>query len=216
MNKGILTVKKPASMVDSYYEDEEFQKELDRVSLVAISESEQTRVIKNIRKTLASALKKKYGFSNGELKDLTTKILKIHGLDESNFDTLNLFEQFLTERTNDISIDDNSNKNEKTVAGLLNEVNSSNNKLIGYHLLYNVMKELYGQTEAKILSGDMYDFSLGLSDSSKITLPYCWALDASKLVMEGRKFGQLPSKPAKRVDSYIAALNETVHQMSSH
>lgn len=216
MNKGILTVKKPASMVDSYYEDEEFQKELDRVSLVAISESEQTRVIKNIRKTLASALKKKYGFSNGELKELTTKILKIHGLDESNFDTLNLFEQFLTERTNDVSIDDNSNKNEKTVAGLLNEVNSSNNKLIGYHLLYNVMKELFGQSEAKILSGDLYDMSLGLSDSTKITLPYCWALDASKLVIEGRKFGQLPSKPAKRVDSYIAALNETVHQMSSH
>lgn len=216
MNKGILTVKKPASMVDSYYEDDEFQKELDRVSLVAISESEQTRVIKNIRKTLASALKKKYGFSNGELKDLTTQILKIHGLDESNFDTLNLFEQFLTERTNDVSIDDNSNKNEKTVAGLLNEVNSSNNKLIGYHLLYNVMKEMYGQSEAKILSGDLYDMSLGLSDSTKITLPYCWALDASKLVMEGRKFGQLPSKPAKRVDSYIAALNETVHQISSH
>ena len=34
--------------------------------------------------------------------------------------------------------------------------------------------------------------------------------------MEGRKFGQLPSAPAKRVQSYINALNETVHQMTSH
>ena len=55
-----------------------------------------------------------------------------------------------------------------------------------------------------------------MSDSTKILLPYCWALDASKLVIEGRKFGQLPSAPAKRVQSYISALNETVHQMSSH
>lgn len=215
MSKGIINVKSP-SFLDSYYTDEEFEKELDKVSLEALSESEQTRVIKNIRKTLANTLKKKYGFSNGELKELTTKILKIHGLEESNFDAISNFSQFLNERVNDLSIDDNSNKNEKTIAGLHNEINNSNNKLIGYHMLYQVMKELYGQAEAKILSGDMYDLSLGLSDSSKINLPYCWALDASKLVIEGRKFGQLPSKPAKRVDSYIAALNETIHQMASH
>lgn len=213
--KKILTVKSP-TIIDSYYTDEEFEKELDKISLEALASSGQMRVIQNIRKTLAVALKKKYGFSNGELKELTTKILKIHGLDESNFDSLNMFEQVLTERTNDVSIDDNSNKNEKTVAGTLNEVNSPYNKLIGYHMLYQVMKELYGQAEAKVLSGDLYDLSLGLSDATKICLPYCWALDASKLVIEGRKFGQLPSAPVHRVDSYIAALDETIHQMSSH
>ena len=83
-------------------------------------------------------------------------------------------------------------------------------------MLYGVMKDLYGQAEAKVLSGDLYDFSLGLSDSTNILIPYCWALDASKIVMEGRKFGQLPSAPVHRVDSYISALDETIHQMSSH
>ena len=140
MNKQILNVKMP-NIIDSYYNDEEFEHELDKISLDSICSSEQSRVIRNIRKTLASALKKKYGFSNGELKELTTKILKIHGLDESNFDALSMFDAFVTERINDLSIDDNSNKNEKTIAGTLNEVNSSNMKLIGFHMLYQVMKE---------------------------------------------------------------------------
>ena len=96
-DKKILNVKMP-NIIDSYYEDEEFQAELEGISLEKICDSEQTRVIKNIRKTLASTLKKKYGFTNGELKELTTKILKIHGLDESNFDTLSMFDSFVSER----------------------------------------------------------------------------------------------------------------------
>lgn len=213
--KKILNVKSP-TIVDSYYEDEDFKKELDKVSDDILINAETTRTIKNIKKTLASALKKKYGFSNGELKELTSKILNIHGLDATNFDTLANFAKILDSRVNDVSIDDNSNKNEKTIAGVNNEITASNRKLIGYHMLYGVMKDLYGQAEAKVLSGDLYDFSLGLSDSTNILIPYCWALDASKLVWEGRKFGQLPSAPVHRVDSYISALDETIHQMSSH
>lgn len=214
-DKKILNVKIP-TIVDSYYEDEDFKKELDKVSNDILINAETTRTINNIKKTLASALKKKYGFSNGELKELTTKILKIHGLDVSNFDVLSSFAKIMEERVNDVSIDDNSNKNEKTVAGVNNEITASFRKLIGYHMLYGVMKDLYGQAEAKVLSGDLYDLSLGLSDSTNILIPYCWALDSSKLVLEGRKFGQLPSGPVHRLDSYVAALCETVHQMSSH
>ena len=213
--KRILNVKSP-TIVDSYYEDEDFQKELDKVSDDILINAETNRTIKNIRKTLASALKKKYGFTNGELKELTSKILKIHGLEASNFDALSSFAKILESRVNDVSIDDNSNKNEKTIAGVNNEITASFRKLVGYHMLYGVMKDLFGQAEAKVLSGDLYDFSLGLSDSTNILIPYCWALDASKIVLEGRKFGQLPSAPVHRVDSYIAALDETIHQMSSH
>lgn len=213
--KRILNVKSP-TIVDSYYEDEDFQKELDKVSDDILINAETNRTIKNIRKTLASALKKKYGFTNGELKELTSKILKIHGLEASNFDALSSFAKILESRVNDVSIDDNSNKNEKTIAGVNNEITAAFRKLVGYHMLYGVMKDLYGQAEAKVLSGDLYDFSLGLSDSTNILIPYCWALDASKIVLEGRKFGQLPSAPVHRIDSYISALDETIHQMSSH
>ena len=92
--KKILNVKSP-TIVDSYYEDEDFKKELDKVSNDILITAETTRTIKNIKKTLASALKKKYGFSNGELKELTSNILKIHGLDASNFDTLANFAKIM-------------------------------------------------------------------------------------------------------------------------
>lgn len=44
----------------------------------------------------------------------------------------------------------------------------------------------------------------------------CFSINASKLVMEGRPFGSLPSAPPHRVMSYINALTETVHQLSNH
>lgn len=98
----------------------------------------------------------------------------------------------------------------------MNELEKSIDKLIGYDVLYRTMKDLYGEKEAKKLSGEMYTYALGLSDSSNVILPYCWALDASKLVTIGREFGVLKSKPAKRVSSYISMLCETIHQMSNH
>lgn len=88
--------------------------------------------------------------------------------------------------------------------------------MVGVRALYRELKELYGKREAKRLCGDMYDLSLAISDSTKILLPYCYAFDASRLVLEGRPFGQLPSAPPKRLVSYIGALNETVHQMANH
>lgn len=78
------------------------------------------------------------------------------------------------------------------------------------------MKEMYGKPRAKRLASNMYDYSIGLSDSTNILLPYCYTLDASKLVTIGREFGQLPSGPSKRISSYISAICETVHQLSAH
>lgn len=154
--------------------------------------------------------------SEQEIAKSASKLMRIHGLSKENFNFIKNIEILLEERLNDISIDDNSNKNEKTVKGLLKEVTSSVDKIVGYRYLYRTMVDLYGKEEARRLSGLMYDFSLGLSDSTNILLPYCYALDASKIVTEGRPFGQLQSKPAKRLSSYISALCETVHQISSH
>lgn len=163
--------------------------------------------------SLKFSLKEKYGIEDEAILD---KVLKIHGLSKENFDFVNNLEGLIEQGIVDLSIDQNSNKNETTVAGLMNETVAPLQKLIGYRFLYRKMKELYGKKEAKRLSGEMYDFSIALSDSTKIMSPYCWAMDASKLVIEGRPFGQLPSAPPKRLASYIAALNETVHQLSNH
>lgn len=200
-------------------EDNKFKTELDKITDDAFVNANTTRTIKNIRDTLIKSLKTKYKITDKErLKEISDKLLKIHGLSESNFDFMSSFSKMIDEQNklNDMSIDDNSNKNEKNIKGSLKEIELAIDKLIGFDMLYRTMKELYGQEEAKKLSADMYDYSLGLSDSSSILVPYCWALDASKLVTCGRDFGQLPSKPSKRVSSYIAALCETIHQMSSH
>lgn len=44
----------------------------------------------------------------------------------------------------------------------------------------------------------------------------CYSINASKLVYEGRPWGTLPSARPHRVDSYLHALVETVHQLSNH
>lgn len=197
-------------------EDKQYQQELDKLTDKTFADAGNTRTIKNIRETLIWALRNKYGKTNGELKAITDGLLKIHGLHEDNFDHINLFSKYISKNINDISIDANANKSEKSVKGILKDLELSTDKLIGYDFLYRTMKELYGQDEAKRLCGDMYDYSLGLADSSNILIPYCWAVDASKLITIGRNFGTLPSRSAKRLSSYISALCETVHQMASH
>lgn len=199
-------------------EDEKlYQKELEKLTDASFADAGTTRTIKNIREVLTKTLKQKYKIKDKEkLSNVANSLLKIHGISEENFDFVNSFSKFMTEKLNDVSIDDNSNKNEKSIKGLLKDCELCIDKVIGYDTLYRIMKELYGLEEAKRLSGEMYDYSLGLADSSNILIPYCWALDASKLVTIGRDFGVLPSKPAKRVGSYIAALCETIHQLSSH
>lgn len=140
----------------------------------------------------------------------------MNGIDFNHFNFIHVIEKVISERLNDISIDDNSNKNEKTIAGIFAEAIAPIKKVAGFDYLYRTMKEMYGKPRAKRLASNMYDYSIGLSDSTNILLPYCYALDASKLVTIGREFGQLPSGPTKRISSYISALCETVHQMSSH
>jgi len=171
------------------------------------------RTIRNIKKTLAKSLELKYGITD---ETIVNKILSIHGLDKKRFDVVNSVETIINDKLNDVSIDANSNKNEKTIEGIQQEAVAPLKKAIGYDYLYRQMVELYDKDEAKRLSGEMYDFSLGLSDSTNILKPYCWSLDASKIVTIGRDFGQLHSTPAKRLSSYISALCETVHQLSSH
>ena len=178
-----------------------------------LTESSTSKMLYKTRTCLANNLKKKYGIEKEETID---NILRIHGLHKDNFDFIKNIETIINNQLNDVSIDSNSNKNEKTIEGINQECFAASKKAIGYDYLFRTMKDLYGETEANRLMGEMLDFSLGLADSTNILKPYCYALDASKIVTIGRDFGQLHSKPSKRVSSYISALCETVHQMSSH
>ena len=175
------------------------------------SDDSVTAALSRVKNSLRFSLEHKY-----DREVDIDKLMAIHGLAKSNFDFIKNVEDIIAKGIVDTSIDQNSNKNEVTVAGIMKEATDSVSKIVGYRALYRKLKELYGKKEAKRLTGEMYDFSLALSDSTKIMIPYCYALDCTKIVIEGRPFGQLPSAPPKRLSSYIAALNETIHQLSSH
>lgn len=166
-----------------------------------------------IKNTLNYSLRENYGIEDPEI---TEKFLHLHGLDKSRFDFINNFETLIEKGIADESVDTNSNKCDVSINGYFSEVALPIKKLVGYRYLYRKLKELYGKKEAKRLTGEMYDLSLALADSTGVLVPYCFSINASKLVMEGRPFGSLPSGIPHRISSYVNELSETVHQLSSH
>ena len=175
--------------------------------------STTSKMLGHAKTVLSNSLKNKYGLEDSSTID---GILKIHGLHKDNFDFIKSIEKVMDARINDISIDSNSNKGEKATEGINQESIAPVKKAIGYDYLFRTMEELYGKDEANRLLGEMLDLSLGLSDSTNILKPYCWAMDASDIVLVGRPFGQLHYGPAKDVSDYIAQLCETVHQIAAH
>ena len=169
--------------------------------------------LSRIRNTLNYSLKKKYGIEDPQI---TEQFMKIHGLDKQRFEFISNFEHLIENGIATDSVDSNSNKGSVSTAGLLVETALPINKLIGYRYLYRKMNELYGKKRAKFLSGEMYDESIAIADSTALLRPYCFSINAQKLVLEGRPWGAAPSLPPHRVGSYIAALCETIHQLSNH
>lgn len=177
------------------------------------SDSKISAAVKRVSNCLDFSLKDKYGKEDRKVSEI---ILHIHGMHPHNFDTIHNMEEMLGAGVVDKSVDPNANKTGTSIGGLVSEVAIPYNKVVGYRFLYRTMKDLYGKKEAKRLMGEMFDFSLALADSSKILLPYCFSIDASKLVVSGREFGSLPSTPPNRLSSYMNALTETVHELSNH
>jgi ribonucleoside-triphosphate reductase (formate) len=179
--------------------------------------SEIRQAVNSVYKTTQSRIMKQYGIDDvEEAEAIADKMLKIHGMDREHFSVIKQIEAIINGSLNDCSIDDNGNKSDKTIKGTLKESTNPIDKIVGYRFLYRKMAEIYGKKEAKYLTSCMYDYTIAISDSTNILIEYCWSFDASKLVTMGKPFGQLPSKPVKRLDSYISLLNEIIHQMSNH
>ena len=198
--------------------EDAYSEEMDKIIDSNLAEATTTRTLKNITETLSKSLKSKYGITDKEeLKQKTNAILKLHGLAPENFDPISFISKqlFGNQKTiNDSSVDDNANKTDSNMTGIQVEASLSYNKLAGYDYLYQSIKDLYGKEEAKRCTADMYDFSLALNDSTKILIPYCYCIDASKIVTEGRNFGQVHSSPAHRISTYISILGDTIREIS--
>lgn len=213
--KKAIAIKYPKFNIN---EENPYQEEMNKLIDISLSEANTTRTLKNISECLAKSIKSKYGVKDKEeLKFKVDSILKLHGLNQNNFDPLATISTLLfgnLQTVNDVSIDDNANKTTTNMEGICGEAVLPYKKLAGYDYLYQTLKELYSKEEAKKCMASMFDFSLALNDSTKILMPYCYCIDASKLVMEGRNFGQVHSGPAHRISTYVSVLGDTIREMS--
>lgn len=217
MSPDIIKVNYPKNYQTEAIVDNTYDEELAKLTAESFANASTTNTLKHIKRALVKTFRKEYGIvDKDELTEKVNAMLALHGLSDDRFDPMGQFAKYMSTQLNDISIDDNANKDSVSIKGTLKELELPFDKLIGYDYLFRTMKELYGKDEAERITGEMYSYALALGDSTNCLIPYCWAFDASKIVMLGRQFGQLPSKPAKRVSSYVAALCETIHQMSSH
>lgn len=181
--------------------------------IIAFGDSSTTQAVNRVKNSLNYALKNEYNIVDPEITD---KFLRLHGLNKEKFDYINAFEALIESGAANASIDINANKSEVSITGLAAEAALPNNKITGYRYLYRKMKGMYGKSEAKRLAGKMYDMSLAMADSTNILKPYCFAVNAQKLVFEGKCWGPAPSELPQRVVSYIGALCEVIHQLSCH
>ena len=187
-----------------------------------IGKEDQTLL--NIKETLKNTLIQTYCIDSNlisldKIENIAEQILAVHGLNSERLDFVTAFGKFIKNKNQQLSeesVDTNSNKSDINMKTAINETLMINQKLLGYDYLYRILVSLYGKEEAKKITGSLYDFSLAINDSSNILLPYCFSISATILVDNGRDFGQLKSKPCKRVSSYISALCETIHQLANN
>lgn len=159
------------------------------------------------------------GFSDDFKKlygQMDPKLLYIEGISPEHLDVSSVAKKYFSERVIDISIDDNANhlQDGLSFGNYISELAKSNMKLVGYHDLYTVLKDLYGvgiadQTMESLWNGDLY-----FHDSTAIQVPYCWAVSVSFILFEGNFWGQLRSYPPKRARSFIDQVKEVIIEIA--
>jgi hypothetical protein len=94
------------------------------------------RTLRNVKKSLKYTIDKTYDIRAESNEKVTNSLLKIHGLNIEQFDTISNIENNINSLIlNDESIDPNANKGEKTIEGIIQEAVAPNKKAVGYDLL---------------------------------------------------------------------------------
>lgn len=166
----------------------------------------------HIKKALRDRLKDTYGSTKYK------EFLKIQGFDDARFDYIGSVNNLMYADLTTDGIDNNANKASKSVTRVEAECDNANHKIAGHDFLYRMMKQLYGKEEATRLSAEMYDYTLGINDSTKLTKIYCFCISGMPLVLEGRKgtIGDPVCRPAKHLHSYVSMLAGTIHELSNN
>ena len=148
------------------------------------------------------------------------KLLEMQGIGRSNRDIVAFSDIFLSEGRNvsEVTIDPTANIGRKSITHYISEQPKPLQKLYSFLLLYRKIKAIYGQENAEdvirsIIKGDLF-----INDSTKIFMPYCYAVDLRNLLIDGMPFiqGGLYIRPPKRSDSFLMQVIQSTSEISNH
>jgi len=154
-------------------------------------------------------------YNNYALSDVRAKLLDLDGISRDKLDVGKMSHAYFTRNLSDVTIDQNANANESISPNNYSaEVMKGIMKLEGYYLLWKYAVKAYDLRVANKLIRYIWDGDLYFHDPTGIQVPYCWAFSTANLMVEGRPYGQLYSKPPKRADSFIAQVTEVTMDLS--
>jgi len=154
-------------------------------------------------------------YNNYTLSETRARMLELDGINRDKLDVGKMSHAYFTKNLTEATVDQNANANEsigpnnysaEVVKGLM--------KIEGYYLLWKYGVKAYDLRIANKLIRAIWDGDLYFHDPTSIQVPYCWAYSTTNLMIEGRPYGQLHSKPPKRGDSFIAQVVEATMDFS--
>lgn len=144
------------------------------------------------------------------------EILNLEGISPEQLDASRISDLYFKNDVKEITIDDNANhlQDGTSLGNYISEMVKSSIKLVGYHDLYTIMQEQYGTDQADAILTSLWNGDLYIHDSTKLQVPYCWALSIDLLLRKGNFWGQLRSFPPKRTTSFVDQVKEVTIEVA--
>lgn len=152
------------------------------------------------------------------LNSIDSDFLAIEGLTRDYLDISKRYDEYSNEGLDTFSIEGNSNATgSKNYLSRHGEVYKSFEKLLNYQLLWRKCKELYGLERANQIIKESIEGSYMVHDMTNngIDCLYCTTLTAKHIMLEGRPYNDVHSKPPRYADSFMGQIIELVIDASS-
>ncbi len=158
---------------------------------------------------LSDAFKKLYA-------SIDNRLLEFEGISPEKLDISKISQEYFQADVKDVTVDDNANHLQDGISfgNYVSEIAKSNMKLMGYHDLYTILCQEHGQDAADTILTSLWDGDLYIHDSTKLQVPYCWALSVDVILRRGNFWGQLQSFSPKRATSFIDQVKEVTIEVA--
>lgn len=152
------------------------------------------------------------------LNSIDSDFLAIEGLTRDYLDISKRYDEYSNEGLDTFSIEGNANATgSKNYLSRHGEVYKSFEKLLNYQLIWRKCKELYGLERANQIIREAIEGTYMIHDMTNngIDSLYCTTLTAKKIMLEGRPYNDVHSKPPRYADSFMGQIIELIIDASS-